>query len=110
MAFGSSGGSLGTALGGLFCSAEDDTDLASLLAGFELQATVRRSSTHNTYPSMDRPSLMVNLPLPAKPDSTNVPEAGSTLRALPAKRNSWSREDFLPPLSGILLGLAFAPT
>lgn len=53
---------------------------------------------------------MVNLPSPAKPDSTNVPEPGSTPQVSPSKRNSWSREDFLPALSGILLGLAFAPT
>src|SRR5258708_33247880 len=83
IAFASSGGPLGCPDGGavpvgLFCSAEDDTDLPSFLPGFELQATVNSNRTDKTHSGMDRPSLMVNLSFPAKPDSTNVPEAGST--------------------------------
>src|SRR5258708_4117361 len=115
IAFASSGGPIGWPDGGavpvgLFCSSEDDTDLHSFSPGCESEATVNSSRTDKTHAGMDRPSLMVTLSFPATPDSTNVPEAGSTRLGLPSKRNSWSRKDFLPALSGILLGLAFAPT
>ncbi|PYV75243.1 MAG: apolipoprotein N-acyltransferase [Acidobacteria bacterium] len=49
-------------------------------------------------------------PLTAKPDSTAPSVAPSILTASVVKRKSWSREDLLPALSGLMLGLAFAPT
>jgi apolipoprotein N-acyltransferase len=42
-------------------------------------------------------------------DFTAIPATGST-QGVPSPRSSWSREDLLPALSGLLLGLAFAPT
>src|SRR5437899_10234996 len=49
-------------------------------------------------------------PLTTKPDSTAPSAAPSILTASAVKRKSWSREDLLPALSGLMLGLAFAPT
>jgi apolipoprotein N-acyltransferase len=49
-------------------------------------------------------------PFATKPDSTAIPASQSTPRTAPLQRDSWSKEDLLPALSGLLLGLAFAPT
>src|SRR5947207_15645697 len=49
-------------------------------------------------------------PVTAKPDSTAPSVAPSIFTASVVKRQSWSREDLLPALSGLMLGLAFAPT
>ncbi len=54
---------------------------------------------------------MVNIsPVTTKPDSTALLAASSTPHGAKTWKKTWSREDFLPALAGLLLGLAFAPT